>query len=223
MKTRTTPTTRNWNVNVLLHTWLQPRIGHDRRHFHQLFYQLRVTQNRAHRDVLRKDLGHFNDLLGIGRERVEELEHVWQLFHRLPHRCIKNLHHGSDTHEVRDVLHDVPLDRSCGRGSARTPSRTPAVSSSNNSENTASPAPQPCPSSVPVGRRTFHQTPPCQSCGGRLRTGPLRRSAAHVSAGVAAFSAMRSRDRHAASCRPPGVLTKESALCVRSHLSQTPC
>ena len=26
---------------------------------------------------------------------------------------------------------------------------------------------RPCPSSVPVGRRTFHQPPPCRSCGGR--------------------------------------------------------
>ena len=40
--------------------------------------------------------------------------------------------------------------------------------------------PLPCPSSVPVGRHTFRQPPPCRSCGGRLRTGPLRRSAAHV-------------------------------------------
>ena len=66
--------------------------------------------------------------------------------------------------------------------------------------------PRPCPSSVPVGRSTFHQPPPCRSCGGRLRTGTLRRSAAHVattSAGVAAFSGKRSRDRHAATCRPP--------------------
>ena len=66
----------------------------------------------------------------------------------------------------------------------------------------------PCPSSVPVGRCTSRQPPPCRSCGGRLRTGPF--SAAHVattSAGVALFSATRSRGRHAASCRPPGSTT----------------
>ena len=67
--------------------------------------------------------------------------------------------------------------------------------------------PRPCPSSVPVGRRALLQPPPCRSCGGRLRTGPLRRSAAHVatmSAGVVAFAAMRSRGHHAATCRPLG-------------------
>ena len=31
-----------------------------------------------------------------------------------------------------------------------------------------------------LGRRTSRQPPPCRSCGGRLRTGQLRRSAAHV-------------------------------------------
>ena len=51
----------------------------------------------------------------------------------------------------------------------------------------------------------------------RLRTGPLRRSAAHVatmSAGVPAFSARRRRGRHAATCRPPGLdqlVTQEKA------------
>ena len=69
---------------------------------------------------------------------------------------------------------------SCGRGSARTLGLTPAVSSSKNSKNTASELcsqpPRPCPSCVPSGRRTFHQPPPCRSCGVRLRTGPLRRS-----------------------------------------------
>ena len=110
--------------------------------------------------------------------------------------------------------------RSCGRGSARTPGRTSAVSSSNNSKNTdpwllwtyvsvelCTQPPRPCPSSMPVGRRTFRQPPPCRSCGERLRTRPLRRSAAHVaamSASVAVNAAMRSRGRHAALCRRPG-------------------
>ena len=61
-----------------------------------------------------------------------------------------------------------------------------------------------------AGRSTSHQPPPCRSCGGRLRTGPSRRSAAHVSTmspGVAVFAAMRSRDRHAASCQPLGLTT----------------
>ena len=29
---------------------------------------------------------------------------------RLRHRCIEDLHHGSDTHKVSDVLHGVPQD-----------------------------------------------------------------------------------------------------------------
>ena len=68
--------------------------------------------------------------------------------------------------------------------------------------------PRPCPSSVPVGRRTFHQPPPCRSCGGRLRTGPFRRSAAHVATmSVAVCAAVRRRVRHAASWQPPGSTT----------------
>ena len=54
----------------------------DRRHFHQLFCQLRSTQNRAYKDVLSEDLGHFDNRLRNGREPVEELKHVLQLFHR---------------------------------------------------------------------------------------------------------------------------------------------
>ena len=68
--------------------------------------------------------------------------------------------------------------------------------------------PQPCPSSVPVGRSNSLQPPPCRICGGRLRTGPSRRSSARVattSAGVAVFAAIRRRVRHAATCRPPGL------------------
>ena len=33
-----------------------------------------------------------------------------QLVHRLRHRSIEDLHRGSDTHEVSDVLHGVPRD-----------------------------------------------------------------------------------------------------------------
>ena len=40
----TTTTTRSRDVNGLLHSQLQKRrIGHDRRHFHQLFHQLWLT------------------------------------------------------------------------------------------------------------------------------------------------------------------------------------
>ena len=97
----------------MLHNRLQQqqdRIGNDRRHFHQLFYQLRITQNRAHRDVRSKDLGHISNPLGNGREPVEELEHVLQLFHRLRHRRVENLHHGRKADEIDNVLHGVPLN-----------------------------------------------------------------------------------------------------------------
>ena len=92
------------------------------------------------------------------------------------------------------MLHGVPLDPFLRAGARREPRaatprclrqttrRTPLprlLWSSVSVELGAQP-PRPCPSSVPVGRRTLHQPPPCRSCGGRLRTGPLRRSAAHV-------------------------------------------
>ena len=109
---------------------------------------------------------------------------------------------------------------SCGRGSARTPGRTPAVSSSNNSKNTASPAALDfclLGASFAASRvlsvfrarmpSYFAPAATLSKLWWQQRTGPLRRSAAHVatmSADVASFSAMRSRGRHAASCRPPG-------------------
>ena len=50
-----------------------------RRHIHQLFRQLRFANNRSHRDVLKQDFGHFDNLLGIRHERIEETEDVHQL------------------------------------------------------------------------------------------------------------------------------------------------
>ena len=197
---------------------------------------LRLANCRSQGDVLGQDLRHFDDLLGIKHERVEETEDVWQLFHRLRHRSIEDLHHGSKADEVDNVLQGVPLDPllrshlderwppAPRRALPRTTRRTlhlPLLWTSVSVE-LCSPPPWPCPSSVPVGRATFHLPPPCRSCGGRLRTGLLRRSAAHVStksAGVAVFSATRSRGRLAASCRPPGLdrrvtKQKQSATCL---------
>ena len=77
------------------------------RHFRQLFYQLRSTQNRAHRDVLGVDLRHFDNRLGNGRQtRGEELEHVLQLFHRLRHRIVEKRHQRDC---VDDLFHGAPL------------------------------------------------------------------------------------------------------------------
>ena len=65
-RTSTSSTTTNtWNVNVLLHSPLPHRPGHDRRHFHQLFHQLRLANCCSQGDVLRRDLGHFDNLLGV--------------------------------------------------------------------------------------------------------------------------------------------------------------
>ena len=41
--------------------------GYDRRHFHQLFHQLRLANCRSQGDVLRQDHGHFDNLLLIPR------------------------------------------------------------------------------------------------------------------------------------------------------------
>ena len=132
--------TRNWNVNVLLHYPLQQGKGYDRRHFHQLFRQLRIANIVSHRNIVRQDLGHFDNLLGIRHERVEEMQDVRQLFHHLRHRCTKNLHHGSKAHEVDNVLHSVPLDPLLRPRLGRNPGPHVAVSSSNSSKNTASTA-----------------------------------------------------------------------------------
>ena len=95
---------------VFLHHVDRQGRRHESRHFHQLFHQLRLAHSSAYGDVLGRDLGHFDDLLGIRHERVEETEDVWQLFHRLRHKSIEDLHHGGKTHKVDDVLHGVPLD-----------------------------------------------------------------------------------------------------------------
>ena len=102
------PGHRHDSVFLLRVDWQGKR--HESRHFHQLFHQLRFANDRSHRDVLGQDLGHFDDLFGIGHERVEELEHVWQLVHHLRHRCIENLHHQSHTHKVDNMLHSVSQD-----------------------------------------------------------------------------------------------------------------
>ena len=47
-----------WNVDVLLRNHLQQGPRYGRRHFHQLF-------RGSHRNIVRQDLGHFDNLLGI--------------------------------------------------------------------------------------------------------------------------------------------------------------
>ena len=104
---------------MLLHGPLQG-IGHDRRHFNQLFRQLRIAHCDAHRDVLTRDLGHFDNLLGIRHERIEELEHVWQLFHRLRRRIIEKKQQRDG---IDNLLHSAPQNPLLRPGQGRNPVR----------------------------------------------------------------------------------------------------
>ena len=64
-----------------------------------------MIHGRALKDIERQDLGHFDNLLGIRQERVEELREVRQLFHHLRHRCIQNLYH----RRIGSLFHDALL------------------------------------------------------------------------------------------------------------------
>ena len=171
---------------------------------------------------------------GTGRRKSKKRMDVRQLFHHLWHRSIESLHQGR-TADVSQrcapwcAAELVPAARALREPRAATPrclrqttrrSPLPRLLWSSVSVELGTQPPRPCPSSVPVGRRTLHQPPPCPSCGGRLRTGPLRRSAAHfatMSASVAAFAARRRRVRHAATCRPLG-LSRTVTQKKRAHL-----
>ena len=86
MKTSVSPSiTRNWSGK--LHKPLQKERsnGYDRRHFHQLFRQLRITTQASRRNIVRHDLGHCDNQLGNHRQIVR------QLFHHLQHRNIETL------------------------------------------------------------------------------------------------------------------------------------
>ena len=77
-------------------------------HVHQLFRQLRHTKCSAVRDhVLKRNLGHLNNLLG--QTPVEDLQDIHQMFHHLRHKSVKIEHRHK--HEGQDhLLHGVPLD-----------------------------------------------------------------------------------------------------------------
>ena len=57
-------------------------------------------------DCMRQDLGHCDNLLGIRRERAEEVQDVWQLFPHLRHRIVEKRHRRDF---VDDLLHGAPL------------------------------------------------------------------------------------------------------------------
>ena len=46
-----------------------------RRHFHQLFRQLRLLERGTLQDRVLKNLGHFDDLLDVRQQLVEDLQH----------------------------------------------------------------------------------------------------------------------------------------------------
>ena len=72
--------------------------GHDRRHIRQL----RIANRSSHGDIIRQDLGHFDNLLG--NQTIKRPEDVQQqLFLQLRHRNIE--HRSGD-----DLIHVVPLD-----------------------------------------------------------------------------------------------------------------
>ena len=92
-------------ATVLLHNPLQRGKGYDRRHFHQLFRQLRIANSGSQRDVMGQDLGHCDNLLGNRGERVEEAHCVLQLFHHLRRKIVKKQHRRDC---IDDLLHGAP-------------------------------------------------------------------------------------------------------------------
>ena len=111
MKTRVSPsTTTNWNVDVLLRS-LQGRIRYYRRHFHQLFCQLRVTQNRLSKN--RSTSGSCSTNCGTGASRICTI--------------------GEQQTKSTKCFKVCRWTRPCGRGSARTLGRNPAAGTSSTS------------------------------------------------------------------------------------------
>ena len=51
------------------------KLRHDRRHFHQLFRQLRLLERGTLQGHVLKNLGHFDDLLDVRHQLVDDLEH----------------------------------------------------------------------------------------------------------------------------------------------------
>ena len=154
-----------------------------RRHFHQLFRQLRLAKSSTVRDpILKSDLGHFDNLLG--QRLVEDFEDTHQL-------CTK------DSIICSAVCRRTRACRPATSG--RSGGRPPPSSSSETSKNSAT-----LPLAVfwPVRRCTARAPPTPLSTGqngtrsgGAFQPGPLRRSWVRAEAsngGVAPSSASRS-------------------------------
>ena len=89
-------TTQSWNVSDL-HQRDEPPI--DQRHFHQLFHHLQHLRESACRAGWQRDLGHFNNLLGI--RKMSGKEQCQRLVHLLWHRNIE----GRERDDVDVLLH----------------------------------------------------------------------------------------------------------------------
>ena len=92
---------------LVLHTRHRNVSRGRRRHFHQLFRQLRLLERGTLQDRVLKNLGHFDDLLDIRKRLVEDLQHFHHRVHRLRHRNMEKL---DDGHNIDNLLHDVPRD-----------------------------------------------------------------------------------------------------------------
>ena len=149
----------------------------------------------------------------------------------LRHRCIKNLHHGSDVghllHNVPQTPPAVPPAAPTASWAASPPGSSKRSKSSGSEEGTVVrkrpcnaphvPPPEPLPSSGAV------------RCGADTRQGPSRRSSVHTVSkhgGVAPSSASRSQRNNGRGQHKSHPLRLETS---RSHrqgnacLSQTPC
>ena len=110
---------RNWIAVDLLGNPLFEEVE-NRRHFHQLFRQLRVATQTSRRNFVRQDLRHSDDLLGNRRECGEELHEVRQLFHHLRHRVVEKRH---QRNSVDDLLHGAPQNPLLRSGQGNDPVR----------------------------------------------------------------------------------------------------
>ena len=175
MKTsKITTSARNLNVNDLLGSLLLQRgKRRDSLHSHQLFRILgKAPINKKLWDSVLRDLGHFDNLLGV--RSVELLHEFHKFVPHLRHRHMKDLQVGRD---IDDVVHGVPP-----AGRARAGEEGASVPVARRTCPRA-PPPRPWPSSVPLGW-----------CGGYSRPGPWRRSSVHTArmhGGAALFAALR--------------------------------
>ena len=129
LKTGSSPsTTRNWNVDVLLRNPLQRRTRYDRRHFHQLFCQLRVSGKDVRTGtssgrILGTSITCSRTVKSLSKNRSTSGS------------CSTNCGTGASRictmgeQQTKSTMCSMVCrwTRSCGRGSPRTPGRTRGV------------------------------------------------------------------------------------------------